>query len=87
MRRMVETFYTTRAETSWPNDLYEHTDFEVDYTVVQRSRGGVQMEKKSNDLNGKQESHVRHGGDAHQSHQKEPKGPVQGFSQAPKGLQ
>ncbi|MFY0545744.1 hypothetical protein [Brevibacillus sp. H7] len=45
------------------------------------------MEKKSNDLNGKQESRVRHGGDAHQSHQKEPKGPAQGFSQAPKGLQ
>ncbi|MGE5703388.1 MAG: hypothetical protein ACM32O_12730 [Clostridia bacterium] len=45
------------------------------------------MEKKSNDLNGKQESHVRQGGDSHRSQQKQKDGPVQGFSQAPKGLQ
>ncbi|MCM3624091.1 hypothetical protein [Brevibacillus borstelensis] len=45
------------------------------------------MEKKSNDLNGKQESHTRHGGDAHRSTQKEPEGPVEGFSQAPHGKQ
>ncbi|UYZ14708.1 hypothetical protein A6764_07130 [Brevibacillus sp. WF146] len=45
------------------------------------------MEKKSNDLNGKQESRVRHGGDAHRSTQKQPEGPVQGFSQAPQGRQ
>jgi len=45
------------------------------------------MEKRSNDRNGKPERHVRHGGDAHQSQQKQSQGPVQGFSQAPKGLQ
>lgn len=42
------------------------------------------MGKTAND---KEERRVRHGGDAHRSTQKEPKGPVQGFSQAPKGLQ
>lgn len=45
------------------------------------------MEKKSNDVNGKQESHERQGGDSHRSTQKRPEGPVQGFSQAPRGLQ
>lgn len=45
------------------------------------------MEKKSNDVNGKQESHVRQGGDSHRLTNKRSKGPVQGFSQAPRGLQ
>ncbi|QQE75642.1 hypothetical protein KDJ56_06770 [Brevibacillus composti] len=45
------------------------------------------MEQTSKDANGKQDGRVRHGGDAHRSTQKEPQGPVQGFSQAPQGKQ
>ncbi|WP_277603132.1 hypothetical protein [Brevibacillus sp. SYP-B805] len=43
------------------------------------------MGKQSN--NGSRDDHIRHGGDAHRSTRKPPEGPVQGFSQAPKGLQ
>jgi hypothetical protein len=57
-------------------------------TIIERTfpqqEGGEQMGKTTND---KEERRVRHGGDAHRSTQKKPKGPVQGFSQAPKGLQ
>lgn len=45
------------------------------------------MSRKENNGSESREEHVRHGGDAHRSTQKPPQGPVQGFSQAPKGLQ
>lgn len=64
----------------------EITYIDAHYSVVLYEEECT-MEKKSNDVNGKQESHVRQGGDSHRSKNKKPEGPVQGFSQAPRGLQ
>jgi hypothetical protein len=51
---------------------------------VSQQEGGEQMGRTASN---QAERRVRHGGDAHRPTPKEPQGPVQGFSQAPKGLQ